>query len=161
MPLVSDIVAYLKDHQELLWWLGASSVVTFLLSLVLVPWMLAQLPADYFSHQRRHRTEWSDRHPFVRFLFKAGKNVGGFFLFVTGLFMFVLPGQGLITMFAGLVLMDFPGKYRLERWAVNREPVIKVINWLRARFGKPPLETFHFNQKVPPPEPEAGLIESE
>jgi hypothetical protein len=85
----------------------------------------------------------------VRFLFKAGKNIGGFALFVSGLFMFLLPGQGLITMFAGLVLMDFPGKYRLERWAVNRKPVIRAINWLRARFDKPPLETFHLDEKNP------------
>lgn len=156
MPVVTEIIAYLKSHGEILWWLGAFSVVTFLLSLILVPWMLAQLPADYFSHKRRLRTEWSNRHPVVRFLFKAGKNIGGFALFVSGLFMFLLPGQGLITMFAGLVLMDFPGKYRLERWAVNRKPVIRVINWLRARFDKPPLETFHFNEPEKNPAPEAG-----
>ena len=156
MSFYTQILEQLKSHRELLWWLGAFSVFTFLLSIVLVPWMLAQLPADYFSHKRRHRTAWANRHPFVRFLFKCGKNVGGFVLFVTGLFMFVLPGQGLITMFAGMVLMDFPGKYRIERWAVNRPPVIRVINWLRARFDRPPLETFHLNEKNPASESGSG-----
>ena len=157
MSFVTQIIEYLKNHKELLWWLGAFSVVTFLLSVILVPWMLARLPADYFSHKRRHRTEWANRHPFVRFLFKSGKNIGGFVLVITGLFMFVLPGQGLITMFAGLVLMDFPGKYKLERWAVNRPPVISFINWLRARFDQPPLETSHLNEKNPASESGSGI----
>jgi hypothetical protein len=32
---------------------------------------------------------------------------------------------------------------------VNRKPVIRAINWLRARFDKPPLETFHLDEKNP------------
>ena len=53
--------------------------------------------------------------------------------------MLVLPGQGILTIIVGLVLMDFPGKYGAERWAVSRGPVLPAINWIRAKAGKPNL----------------------
>ena len=54
--------------------------------------------------------------------------------------MLVAPGQGLLTLAAALVLLDFPGKYRLERRLVTQKPVWKSINWLRRRAGREPLE---------------------
>jgi hypothetical protein len=39
-----------------------------------------------------------------------------------------------------MTLIDFPGKFRFERWLVAREPVRQSINWLRNRAGRPPLE---------------------
>ena len=61
-------------------------------------------------------------------------------LVLAGLIMLVVPGQGLLTLAVGLVLVDFPGKYRLERWLVTRPPVWRAINWLRKRAGREPLE---------------------
>lgn len=146
----------MHGHPTLFRWFVALSVITFIGSMILVPYLLAQLPADYFSHRRRHRTDWAYRHPFVRFLVKSGKNIGGVALIMAGALMFIPPGFGTMTMFAGLVLMDFPGKYKLERWAVNRKPVLHAVNWLRARFAKPPLEVWHAKNKNPLPELEAG-----
>jgi hypothetical protein len=37
------------------------------------------------------------------------------------------------------MLLEFPGKYRLERWIVGRRPVFSFINWVRRLSGKPPL----------------------
>jgi hypothetical protein len=158
MEFISEIKEFFQEHRQIWWWFVAFSVVTFVGSLVLVPWLLARLPADYFSHRRRHRTEWADEHPLIRFLLKLGKNLGGLALFISGMFMFFPPGMGLVTMFAGLVLMDFPGKYRLERWAINRKPVIRSVNWLRARYDKPPMEMWHLKRENPPPESEAGDV---
>jgi hypothetical protein len=53
--------------------------------------------------------------------------------------MLVLPGQGLLTIILGITLMNFPGKYRLERWLVSRGSTLKLINYLRRRRGKPAL----------------------
>jgi hypothetical protein len=68
------------------------------------------------------------------------KNVIGAVLLVAGLVMLVVPGQGLLTIAVGLMLVDFPGKFRLERWLATRRPVWKAINWLRARAGREALE---------------------
>jgi hypothetical protein len=45
----------------------------------------------------------------------------------------------MLTILIGVMLLNFPGKRRLERWLVSRPRVLPVINRLRARFGKPPL----------------------
>jgi hypothetical protein len=37
-------------------------------------------------------------------------------------------------------VLNFPGKYRLERRIVQCRPVLKLINALRARSGRPPLQ---------------------
>ena len=50
--------------------------------------------------------------------------------------MLVAPGQGLLTMVVGLLLVDFPGKYRLERWLVTRQQVWRSINWLGASSAR-------------------------
>jgi hypothetical protein len=57
----------------------------------------------------------------------------------TGLVLLVLPGQGLLTMLAGLVLLDLPGKRAFERRVVARPRVLSALNWLRARAGREPL----------------------
>ena len=57
-----------------------------------------------------------------------------------GIAMLVLPGQGLLTIVVGIVLLNFPGKYRLERWLATRSPVWRSLNWLRRRAGRPELQ---------------------
>ena len=34
---------------------------------------------------------------------------------LVGVAMLALPGQGLLTMLVGIMLMNFPGKFRLEQ----------------------------------------------
>jgi hypothetical protein len=53
--------------------------------------------------------------------------------------MLVLPGQGLLTMLIGISLMDFPGKRAIERSIIGRPLILKSINRIRQRFGRPPL----------------------
>jgi hypothetical protein len=37
------------------------------------------------------------------------------------------------------MLVDYPGKFRIERKIVNTPTVLKSLNWLRAKAKKPPL----------------------
>jgi hypothetical protein len=53
--------------------------------------------------------------------------------------MLFLPGQGLLTMLIGLMLIWFPGKYRLEKWLVHQPGILKGINWFRGKRGNLPL----------------------
>ena len=53
--------------------------------------------------------------------------------------MLLLPGQGVLTMLLGFIMVDLPGKYRFERWLVARPLVLRSINMLRRRAGREPL----------------------
>jgi len=131
--------AWLQRHETLLWWLGSVSLVIFVGTIVLVPWLVVGLPSDYFADRKRHakpKTHWS---PPLRALLLAGKNLLGVILVLAGIAMLLLPGQGMLTVVVGIVFLDFPGKYRLERWLATRRPVFRSINRLRRRAGREPL----------------------
>src|SRR6266550_643912 len=115
-------------------------VVTFTISLAIVSFIIVRIPLDYF-HKDRPRELWSDRHPAVRFLGIVAKNVLGALLVVLGIVMSIpgVPGQGILTILLGIMLLDFPGKRTLEYKLVSRPQVLKTINKLRHRFGKPEL----------------------
>jgi len=135
------ILEWIRAHDTALWWLAAASVVMFVGSLIAIPIFVARIPADYFSQRRSpNRTPWQDRHPVVRAALLVAKNVIGCVFIVAGIAMLVLPGQGLLTIVIGILLLDFPGKYALERWLVSRPSVLGSINWLRRRANQPPLE---------------------
>ena len=123
-------------------WLGllaAVSVLMFVGSLLVIPLVAARSPADYFCAHRRGRTGWRTRRPVLRLCVLVLKNILGLALFLAGVIMLFLPGQGLLAIFLGIMLMDFPGKFRLERYIISRGPVLRGINWLRMRSGVAPL----------------------
>jgi len=131
---------WINQHEMLLGWLTLASAAVFIGTLVLVPWLVARIPPDYFSHDRRHKAPWAGKRPLLRLLLLTGKNLLGALVVIAGMMMLVLPGQGMLTIFLGALLLDFPGKYRLERWAVSRGPVLRTVNRLRRRAGRKPLE---------------------
>ena len=114
----------------------ATTVTTALAALIVV----IHLPADHFMKpcDRRRATP---RHPMLRVVQFIAKNLAGWFITV-GLFLSVpgVPGQGLLTILIGVLLIDFPNKYRLERWLVSRPGVLPLLTRLRTRFGRPPFE---------------------
>jgi hypothetical protein len=112
----------------------------FVGALILVPLAIVRLPADYFAPPKRDKRRARWRRPVLRAFWLAGKNFLGGVLVLAGLAMLFLPGQGILTLLLGVSLMDFPGKYRLERWIATRRPVIAAINGLRRRSGAAPLE---------------------
>ncbi len=72
---------------------------------------------------------------------RLAKNALGLVLVVVGLLLSLpgVPGQGVLTMLIGLMLLDFPGKRALERKLVARPRVLESMNRMRAWLGKPPL----------------------
>lgn len=115
-------------------------VITFLINLAIVSVILVKLPANYFqkSHERDF---WKGRHQIVRILGVIGKNALGVLLVALGILLSLpgVPGQGLLTILLGIMLLDFPGRDRLEYWLVSRPKIFKAINKLRHRFSKPAL----------------------
>jgi hypothetical protein len=127
------------EWNDLLWG-AAIFLVTFTLSLAAVGVLVVLLPAKFFldSHDRQF---FVDRHPAIRGLAIVVKNLLGIILVLVGLGLSLpgVPGQGLLTVLVGIVLLDFPGKRRVERRIVGRRRVLKTINALRTRFRRPPL----------------------
>ncbi|HWK54405.1 MAG TPA: PGPGW domain-containing protein [Hyphomicrobiales bacterium] len=126
----------LQDH----WWLLALAVLVSLGTLAVLPLVVLALPEDYFVTPRRRplvREAWP---PWVRPVVLVLKNLLGVLLLVLGVLMLVLPGQGLLTLLCGLVLLDFPGKYRCLRWLAGREKILASLNWLRTKRGLAPLQ---------------------
>jgi len=113
-------------------------VVTVFTSLIVVPMLIARIPPDYFAQSARPPSAWAKQHPIVRAGMTVGKNVLGVVLMLAGVAMLLLPGQCLMLL-AGFMLLDFPGKYRLEKWLVARPSILHTVNWLRQRSGYRPL----------------------
>jgi len=114
---------------------------TFGISLGICSFIVVKLPADYFS--KKHELKfWAGPRPLLRATGIIGKNILGVLLVAVGIVLSLpgVPGQGLLTILLGVMLVDFPGKRRLEQKLLNRPGIIKSINNLRARFEKPPLE---------------------
>jgi hypothetical protein len=136
---MTALMDLLTEHQHLLWWMGVGSAFVFVISLLSLPWLVAQIPDDYFVPKKRQPTQWKTRQSLIRLIILIGKNCLGYVLLLGGILMLFLPGQGLLTMITGLLLIDYPGKFRLERRIVNTPAVLKSLNWLRAKANKPPL----------------------
>ena len=115
-------------------------IVTFTGSIALVTLMLVRIPATYF-HSAHDRSLWVDRHRALRWSGMIMKNLIGFVLIILGIIMSLpgVPGQGILTILLGLMLLDVPGKRSLEQKLVKRPKVLQSINRLRGKFGKPPL----------------------
>ena len=129
----------LESHRQLLMWIGIGSLGIFIISLLTLPWLVAKIPDDYFVPKKRQPTNWKNQHPVVRLLILIGKNLVGYGLIFAGLLMLFLPGQGILTLVTGLLLIDYPGKFRIERRIVRTPAILNGLNWLRAKAKKPPL----------------------
>ena len=116
------------------------SAVTFVVSIAVVTLVLVKLPANYFhsSHEREFLVE---RHPVLRAVGIFAKNLLGLVLVFAGIIMSLpgVPGQGVLTILLGIMLLDFPGKRALELKLVSRTQVRRAIDRVRKRFDKPPL----------------------
>lgn len=133
-------LSWADANEWLLFWIGLGSVVFFVGALLAVPYLVGRLPVDYFRRYHAYRRRRWIRHPVLRPVFIAAKNVFGVVLLLAGIAMLVLPGQGILTLLAGLMFLDFPGRDRLVLRAVRFSSVWKGLNWLRRRAGKAELE---------------------
>jgi hypothetical protein len=115
-------------------------VVSFAISLGVVSFILVKISPDYFK-EGRPNAFWSGRHRMIRLLGILGKNLLGIILVALGIVMSVpgVPGQGILTILLGIMLLDCPGRQKFERKIVSQPRVLKSINRLRHRFGKPEL----------------------
>ncbi len=134
------VVEFLKEYSEIFWILGSLSLLLLLFSLVVIPLVVIHIPADYFAREKPFSFFKENVSPFISISWIILKNLIGAFFLLMGLIMLFTPGQGLITVFIGLLLLNFPGKYRLEKRLIRQRYLFSWMNRLRSRFGKPDLE---------------------
>jgi len=63
----------------------------------------------------------------------------GGLLVLLGIVLLVTPGQGLVSIVAGLAIMDFPHKHTLLKRMVGQKHVLQSVNRLREKCNRPPL----------------------
>jgi len=134
------MLQWLHNNGDWLIPLALLSAGSLLVTLITVPVVVLQLPQNYFCHDHREPLYRISAHPAVGFVLALVKNAVGAVLVAAGIIMLFTPGQGLITILLGAVLMNFPGKYRVERWLARQNGILPAMNWLRGKFGKPPLD---------------------
>jgi hypothetical protein len=130
----------LIHNDVFVFWVVIAATIMFVVTLVLVPLILIRLPRDYFNRPHRDRKIDVTGHPAVRLVFVIVKNLFGAIFILLGIAMLVLPGQGVLTIVVGLMMLDFPGKYEVELWALRHRSVRRAINWIREKAHRPPLD---------------------
>ncbi len=137
--MVESLAAWFKvaDMWLIAVWFLASLAFTLIVGALIV----VNLPQNYFS-SRFDGQLFSDSSPLLRLILIPLKNLVGLAMLILGIVLSLpgVPGQGLLTILLGLILLDIPGKRALEARIVGRPAILSVLNKLRARFGKPPLE---------------------
>jgi hypothetical protein len=137
--MIETITAFYEQHQLILGMVAGISVLMFVVSILSLPFLVSLIPVDYFQYAEPYKDHHAFKHPVIRLIIISIKNMLGWLLILAGIIMLVLPGQGLITLVTGLLLINFPGKRKLERKLVSSDRVLSSINWLRIRHGKEPL----------------------
>ena len=119
------------------------NVVSIGLTLVVARKVVRQLPPDYFVADVFDRAA---RSPF-RWI---GENTVGLIVLGLGIVFLFSPGQGMVLILLGIVLLDLPRKQRVERKLAENPKVMAALNWMRGDSEAGPL--------IAPPTTEQPLL---
>jgi len=117
-------------------WLAITSLATFLLSLLIIPLIIGNLPAHCFleiTSSPRKKTLTA-----LRVIFLLLRNIIGILLLFAGIVMLFLPGQGLLTMLIGILLLSFPGKRKILTYLIHKQSIQRSLDWIRKKSGSLP-----------------------
>jgi len=131
---------WLSEHEDWLAFLGIGSAVMLVGSALAVPWIVLRLPADALRRPNP-LDAWGKVHPVLRIVVIVARNCVGVPLVLIGIVLAIplVPGQGLLTIILGLLIMEFPGKWWLEHKLVGHSVVMRLLNWIRRKGHREPL----------------------
>jgi hypothetical protein len=129
-----------QNLNNVLSWLAISSLLIFFFSILAINFIIKMIPADYFESATRELSPFKTNNPILWFVLIIIKNTLGYMLIIGGLLMLILPGQGLLTILIGLILSDYPGKYKLEKKLISLRPINRYINWVRKKSNLEPVK---------------------
>jgi hypothetical protein len=129
---------FLTDNlDEVLKWCAIASVLTFIVSLIIIPWIIIRLPSDFFITRKTIWNSAKQHHPALFITLLIIKNCIGIVLLAAGTIMLLMPGQGLLTIAIGLGLINFPRKHIFLSRIVQYPSVLKALNWIRKKSHHP------------------------
>jgi len=135
------ILEWVYIHEIAFWWIGILSLAAFVGTLIIIPILIVRIPANYFRRERQKPNPCDkNQHAAICFIGLVCKNLFGAIFVLAGVALLFLPGQGFITMLIGIMMLNFPGKFRLEQRIVQKPTVLHSINWIRTKAGRPALE---------------------
>lgn len=141
----SALTAWLSDKWTALTWgeigLGVGLfLISLTVSFAAIGIVMVKIPENYFS-SHYERDFLPDSPWIVRWGAVILKNIFGVFLICLGIVLSLpgVPGQGILTILLGLIMIDLPGKRPFEAKIIERPAVRAAIDKLRAKYGKPPL----------------------
>ena len=112
---------------------------SIILNIVVIGVVFVKVPPHYFSSHYEDdflpNARWITRWGAV-----IGKNLAGVAMILIGIVQLVGPGQGILSILTGLILLDIPGKRPLEARIIKRPAILAAVNKLRAKYDRPPLE---------------------
>ena len=115
-------------------------LISLTVSFAAIAVVMVKIPENYFS--THYKRDFLPGSPWiVRWGAVIAKNILGLFLICLGSVLSLpgVPGQGILTILLGLIMIDIPGKRPLEAKIIERTAVRNAIDKLRAKYGKPPL----------------------
>ena len=113
-------------------------ILSMIVSTIIMTIVTVKIPANYFS--THYQADFQPDAPWLkRWGATIAKNIVGAMMVLAGIVMLFGPGQGLLTILIGLILMDIPGKRPFEARIIQKPAVLSAVNRLREQFGKPPL----------------------
>lgn len=124
----------------MLWAMGIFSILIFILTMILIPILVLRIPENYFVKEDPPPSESWNISVVLRVFFLITKNLLGIIFLIAGLIMLLTPGQGILTIFIGILLTNFPGKRTIERKIISKPKILKTINWVRKKAKHRPLK---------------------
>lgn len=115
-------------------------LLSLTISFVSIAVVIVKIPANYFSSHYKQdflpNSSWA-----VRWGAVILKNILGVMLVILGLLLSLpgVPGQGLLTILLGLIMIDIPGKRPIEAKIIKRPTILAAANKLRAKYNREPL----------------------
>ena len=113
-------------------------IFSLLLNIVVIAIVFVKIPPNYFSsHYQEDFMPGSKWH--TRWGAFVLKNLAGVAMILIGIVALIGPGQGILSILTGVILLDIPGKRPFEAKLIGRPAILAAANKLRAKYNKAPL----------------------
>ncbi|MCL2792290.1 MAG: hypothetical protein FWD87_04290 [Spirochaetaceae bacterium] len=134
---LETILEWLYNYNDIILLLFIFSLVTAFAFTAIILLIIVSIPSDFFLQEKRGIIKKGNKFHFFIFVFVLIlKNILGIALLLFGIVLLFIPGEGMLTIFISLLLIDFPGKRKLIRNITRRRKVINGLNFVRRKFGK-------------------------
>ncbi len=140
--MIETIKEWMKAHETLFWWMAVVTVFSYVAVPFVIRAVVIRMSADHFLYRNPPPNSWRAQHPAVRIALLVLKNLLGWVLVAVGIVQSIpvlVPGFGLLTIMIGVLLLNFPGKRKLELKIVSASAVLRLINKIRQKHHRSPL----------------------